>query len=34
VISFNQGLRTGLSSEDVETLRKLLVKLRDNASAG
>jgi MarR family transcriptional regulator for hemolysin len=34
VISFNQELRTGLSSEDVQTLRKLLVKLRDNASAG
>jgi MarR family transcriptional regulator, transcriptional regulator for hemolysin len=30
VISFNQQLRTGLSSEDVNTLRSLLQQLRDN----
>lgn len=30
VISFNQRLRTGLSGEDVETLRNLLGQLQDN----
>jgi MarR family transcriptional regulator, transcriptional regulator for hemolysin len=32
VISFNQQLRTGLSSEDEETLRGLLRRLRDNVA--
>jgi MarR family transcriptional regulator for hemolysin len=31
VISFNQQLRTGLSAEDVETLRRLLRQLQENA---
>jgi MarR family transcriptional regulator, transcriptional regulator for hemolysin len=30
VISFNQQLRAGLSSEDVETLRRLLLRLQEN----
>ncbi len=31
VISFNQRLRTGLSAEDLDTLRTLLQQLRDNS---
>jgi MarR family transcriptional regulator, transcriptional regulator for hemolysin len=30
VISFNQQLRAGLSAEDVETLRRLLLRLQEN----
>jgi MarR family transcriptional regulator for hemolysin len=30
VIGFNQQLRTGLSTDDVETLRRLLVQLQEN----
>jgi MarR family transcriptional regulator, transcriptional regulator for hemolysin len=32
VISFNQELRTGVSSEDEETLRRVLRRLQDNVS--
>jgi MarR family transcriptional regulator for hemolysin len=32
VISFNQQLRTGLSSDDEETLRRLLGQLQDNVA--
>jgi MarR family transcriptional regulator for hemolysin len=32
VIAFNQQLRTGLSGDDVETLRRVLGRLRDNVS--
>jgi MarR family transcriptional regulator for hemolysin len=34
VISFNQQLRTGLTAEDVETLRRLLSRLQENAGGG
>jgi len=30
VIGFNQQLRAGLSAEDVETLRRLLLHLHEN----
>jgi DNA-binding MarR family transcriptional regulator len=30
VIAFNQQLRTGLSGDDVETLRRVLGRLREN----
>ena len=33
VIAFNQQLRTGLGDEDVETLRGLLGRLRENVAA-
>lgn len=32
VIAFNQRLRTGVSSDDVETLRRVLTQLRDNVA--
>ena len=32
VIAFNQRLRTGVSSDDVETLRRVLAQLRDNVA--
>jgi MarR family transcriptional regulator, transcriptional regulator for hemolysin len=32
VIAFNQQLRTGLTGDDVETLRRVLGRLRDNVS--
>jgi MarR family transcriptional regulator, transcriptional regulator for hemolysin len=34
VISFNQQLRTDLTAEDVETLRRLLFQLRENVGGG
>lgn len=32
VIAFNQRLRTGVSSDDVETLRRVLAQLQDNVA--
>jgi MarR family transcriptional regulator for hemolysin len=32
VIAFNQQLRTGLSSEDIETLRRVLGQLQENVA--
>jgi MarR family transcriptional regulator, transcriptional regulator for hemolysin len=32
VISFNQQLRTGLSSDDLQTLRRVLGRLRENVA--
>lgn len=32
VIAFNERLRTGVSSDDVETLRRVLAQLQDNVA--
>jgi DNA-binding MarR family transcriptional regulator len=32
VITFNQQLRTGLSSDEIETLRRVLTQLRENVA--